>query len=82
MRSTVTLDAVTAVVGPVLPAESVMTEEALSLSARVPSVQEVTVRVKVVPEEADGVMTQPVEVPVLSKSPELTPLTALVKVRV
>jgi len=52
------------------------------LPIKVPSEQEETVTVTTVPEEAEGVKTQPVAVPVLEKSTEASPLIAFEKVRV
>ena len=67
--------------GPVLPAAS-LTELAASLPIKVPSEQEATTTVTTVPEEAEGVKTQPVAVPVFEKSAEARPLIAFEKVRV
>ena len=81
MRSAVTEGADKATRGPVLPAESV-TERAVSLNTTVPSEQEVAVTVIDVPEEAEGVKTQPVADPAFEKSAEVKPETASEKVRI
>ena len=82
MRSMVTEAAVAASAkGPVLPAAS-LTELAASLPIKVPSEQEATTTVTTVPEEAEGVKTQPVAVPVLLKSAEVNPETVSEKVRI
>ena len=49
---------------------------------KVPSEQEATITVTTMPEDAAGVKTQPVAVPVLEKSAEVSPLIAFEKVRV
>ena len=49
---------------------------------KVPSEHEATTTVTTVPEEAEGVKTQPVAVPVFEKSAEARPLIAFEKVRV
>jgi len=72
--SIVTLDALVALAGPVLPAGS-LTELAASLAITVPSDAHATVTVMDVPDDADGVNEQPVAVPVLEKSPLAIPLT-------
>jgi len=72
--SIVTLDALVALAGPVLPAGS-LTELAASLAITVPSEVHATVTVMDVPDDADGVNEQPVAVPVLEKSPLAIPLT-------
>ena len=78
MRSIVTEEADSAVVGPVLLAAS-ETAAAASLSATVPAEQEETVIAIDDPEAAAGVNTQPVAVPVLEKSAEVKPETVLEK---
>ena len=67
--------------GPVLPAAS-LTELAASLPINVPSEQDEAVTVTDEPEEAEGVKTQPVAVPVFVKSAEVSPLIVFEKVRV
>ena len=81
VRSTVTEEASKLAAGPVLPAVS-LTPEAASLNIKVPLEQEETVIVIEEPEDAEGVNTQPVAVPVLEKSAAVNPEIASEKVRV
>ena len=81
MRSTVTEVALKLAAGPVLPAVS-LTPEAASLNIKVPLEQEETVIVIEEPEDAEGVKTQPVAVPVFEKSAEVKPDTVSEKVRI
>ena len=81
MRSTVTEEALRPLTGPTLPAESA-TEAEARLNTTVPSEQEAAVTVIEEPEEAEGVKTQPVAVPVLLKSAEVNPETVSEKVRI
>ena len=81
VRSIFTEDASILLAGPLLPAAS-ETEEAANLSTTVPAEQEATVTVIEEPEEAEGVKTQPVAVPVLEKSAEVKPETVLEKLSV
>ena len=73
--------AAAAAAGPPLPAESVTDVDA-KLNTTVPSEQEAAVTVIEEPEDAEGVKTQPVAVPVLEKSAEVRPEMASEKVRV
>ena len=81
VRSTVTEEASKLAAGPVLPAVS-LTPEAASLNIKVPLEQEETVIVIEEPEDAEGVKTQPVAVPVFEKSAEVKPDTVSEKVRI
>ena len=81
VRSIFTEEASILLAGPLLPAVS-DTAEAANLSTTVPCEQEATVTVIEEPEAAEGVNTQPVAVPVLLKSAEVNPETALEKVSV
>ena len=81
VRSIVTEEADRAVAGPVL-LDSSETAAAASLSATVPSEQEVTVTVIDEPEAAEGVKTQPVADPVFEKSAAVNPETTSEKVRI
>jgi hypothetical protein len=76
-----TEEAITSLAGPLLPAVS-ETALAAKLNTTVPSEQEETVTVIEEPELAEGVITQPVAVPVLLKSEAVRPVTLFEKVRV
>jgi hypothetical protein len=73
--------AVTAVVGPALPAVSV-TAFAASCRSSVPSPQLATVTLIAVPDDDAGVMTQFCAVPALEKSLDCSPVIASLKVMV
>ena len=77
----VTLDAVAAADGPVLPAES-ETPFCARVKTTVPSEVQTTVTVIDEPDSALGVKAQPVAVPELLKSPEAMPLTDSLNVNV
>ena len=81
MRSILTEEADSAVVGPVLLAAS-ETAAAAIRNTTVPAEQEETVTAIDDPEAAEGVNTQPEAVPVFEKSAEARPLIAFEKVRV
>ena len=81
MRSILTEEADSAVVGPVLLAAS-ETAAAAIRNTTVPAEQEETVIAIDDPEAAEGVNTQPVAVPVLLKSVEVRPEILSEKVRV
>ena len=76
-----TEEVITSLAGPLLPAAS-ETVLAARLNTTVPSEQEVAVTVIDVPEEAEGVKTQPVADPAFEKSAEVKPETASEKVRI
>ncbi len=80
VRSIFTEAADSAVAAPALLAAS-ETAAAASLSATVPAEQEATVTVIDDPEEAEGVKTQPVAVPVFEKSAAVNPEMASEKVK-
>jgi len=81
VRSIRTREADAAEEGPLFAALS-LTARAAKRVTTVPSEHEATVTVIDEPEDAEGVKTQPVAVPVFEKSAEARPLTTSEKVRV
>ncbi len=81
VRSIVMAPESASVAGPVLPGASV-TASAARRAMTVPSEQPEALTVMLVPDDAEGVNTQPVAVPWLLKSPEAMPDTGLSNARV